>query len=154
MGRRYGLLGLLVVGLAWSLVATVVVGWLWTGPAAADHPATCAWEWGGAAEVHPSPCDSARPVTVTNFPASQPVTVGNFPVSQPVSGTVTADRGTGWPDSGTSPASDVRVINDEAAPVVVGGPMYRDMVLGLRVVAVLRGRCRHREEPGRCLSSS
>lgn len=77
---------------------------------------------GGVPESHPERCLLTHPAD------PRTVSVNNFPPTQPVSGTVavsnhpsrvTADRGTGWPESGTTPASSAFIENSdtEAVPV-------------------------------------
>lgn len=88
---------------------------------------SCRYEWTGQASQLGQPTDDGpcpwEPdvTTVVNVAEGSPgmrhVTVDNFPAS------VLVDRGADWPDSGTAPAADVRVINETDEPVnaTVGG---------------------------------
>lgn len=91
-----------------------------TAKTVACYP-SCRWEWTGQAAplgqtADTGPCPWVPDVTtmLDNWQgnATTAVDVTNWPAS------VVADRGTGWPDSGTAPAADVRVVNDSGAGAV------------------------------------
>lgn len=78
----------------------------------------CWYEWTGQRGTTVDPPVDGGPCLMPPV-NPQTVMVGNLPTTQAVSGTVTADKGTGWTDAGVDPASNVSLINDDASPVPV-----------------------------------